>query len=233
MPRGVYERVTKKRIKLICKTCGEGFEVYPCCEDRKYCSRRCYRVARRGKKQRPRSEECSKKHSRAMIRYYEDPRNREKTGKAIKIAMNRPEVKEKKRIAFERRAEDAGFPINCLQPNFNFLTLPIFQALDKILHTRGRYGGTKVGEKKVGKYFVDYFNKKYQFIIEWNENWHNDNSYYPEGYDAKKRRYILARYPDYTYITIRQDRWFKKDSLTEEIAGKIVDYILKKLNGSK
>jgi len=129
--------------------------------------------------------------------------------------------------AWEKRVENSDYPRNYFTPNFNFNSILVFQALDKVLHTRSRCGGTEVGEKKIGKYFVDYFNKKYQFIIEWNEE--DNHNYYPKEYDAKKRKYILARYPDYTYITINQDKWFKKGDLTENIAIKIVNHILIKL----
>ncbi|MBA7546876.1 hypothetical protein ES705_39277 [subsurface metagenome] len=139
------------------------------------------------------------------------------TGKKISIASS---------IAFEKRVESSKYPRNYMMPNFNFESILIFKALDKVLHTRSRYGGTKAGEKKVGRYFVDCFNKKYKFIIEWNEDDHN---YYPEGYDIKKREYILVRYSDYNYIIIRQSDWFEKGNLTEEITTKIVNHIVSQL----
>lgn len=160
------------------------------------------------------------------------PEVRKKASKIQKVVQNRPEVKEKHRIAngiaWEKRTEGSGYPRNYLCPNFNFESIIIFKILDKVLHTESRYGGTKAGEKKIGRYFVDYFNEKYQLIIEWNEHWHYDNGHLWE-YDIEKRKYVLSKYPDYNYIIIKQSNWFKKNSLTGEITNTIVDYILEEL----
>lgn len=165
------------------------------------------------------SEKQKIKNRKASIKNWQNPEIRDKTIKSMIIA-------------WEKRVESSGYPRSYFCPNFNFESIPIFKSLDRILHTRSRYGSTRAGEKKIGRYFVDFFNKKYQFIIEWNEkDGHYDNDSQLKEYDIKKRRYILARYPDYIYIIIKQSDWFKKDNLTEEIAGKIVDYILKKLEG--
>jgi len=177
--------------------------------------------------------EVKAKISESGIKRYQDPKEREKMSELQEIAQNRLEVKEKKkkgnRISWERRAEGSGFPRNWLMPNFNFESVAIYRILDRILHTRSRYGGTKDGEKKIGKYFVDCFNEEYKLIIEWNENEHYDFDGNLKEYDIKKREYVLAKYPDYTYIIIKQGDWFEKDNLTEEIIDKIVDYILVKL----
>ena len=168
------------------------------------------------------------KQSRIMKLVMNGPEVRMKISKTMKIVMNRPETKEKERIAWEKRVESSGYPKNYLVPSFNFNSILIFKTLDKVLHTRGRYGGTRAGEKKIGRYFVDYYNKGQKLTIEWMENWHYNNGHLSEK-DIKKREYILDKYPNYTYIIIKQDNWFGKDNLTKEIAVKIVNHILEKL----
>lgn len=197
--------------------------------------KKAMKIAWNKPERRKKSSEFHKgKPSGAKGKHWQIPEKlRKNWGEIHKIVSNRPETKAKHRKAWEKRAESSGYPRKYFKPNFNFESIPIFKALDRVLHTRSRYGGTEAGERKIGRYFVDCFNEEYQFIIEWNENWHYDSNYYPEGYDTKKREYILARHPDYTYIIIRQDRWFKRRDLTEEIAGEIVDYVLKKLNEEK
>jgi len=180
--------------------------------------------------------EIREKNRIATIKQWQDPNsiynNLEYRTKMVKI-QNRPDVIAKNRrgnrIAFEKRVENSGYPRNYFKPNFNFESIPIYKSLDKILHTRSRYGGTSAGEKKIGRYFVDYFNKKYKIVLEWNENWHYDNGQLKE-YDIEKRKYILTKYPNYTYIIIKQSDWFNNGNMTEEITIKIVDYILTKLN---
>lgn len=166
--------------------------------------------------------------------------------KVMKEMSNRPEViaKRKKtmalpkvktkwiknmKAAWEKRIESSGYPRNYLGPNFNFNSVYLFKALDKILHTRSRYGGTSAGEKKIGRYFVDCFNNKCQLIIEWMEDAHYDNDGDLSKKDIEKRKYITAKYPNYTYIIIRQSDWFENGNLTKEIAFKIVNHILVKI----
>lgn len=193
--------------------------------------------------------EVKEKQRKVNLERWQIPEYREKTSKSITIALNRTETKEKMsklttehwqdtgyrkmqteaiRIGWEKRAESSGYPRNYLYPNFNLDSITIFKVLDKVLYNRGRYGGTKAGERKIGRYFVDYFNKKYQFIIEWNEPWHYDSSQLIKK-DIKKREYILDKYPNHTYVIVKQDDWFKNGDLTNEVAIKIVDYILEKL----
>ena len=68
---------------------------------------------------------------------------REKQSKIMKIIMNSSEVKIKEKIAWEKRVESSGYPRNYLSPNFNFNSILIFKVVDKTIHTRSRYGGTK------------------------------------------------------------------------------------------
>ena len=194
--------------------------------------------------------ESKEKSSKETTKSWQIPVFREKVTKAVKIARNRPEFKlkisksnmrnwqnpefreettEALKRAWEKRAESSGYPRNYLCPNFNFGSIIIFKMLDKVLHTGSRFGGTKAGEKKIGRYFVDCFNKEYKFIIEWDENSHYDFDDYLKEYDIKKRKYILAKYPDYAYIIIKQDRWFDNGGLTNQVVTKITDYILGKL----
>ena len=222
---GIAQRV--KKVKLICQTCGKEFEVPEYYKNQKYCSRECYYLSKVGSKASEEAKANMKGHSGVYERTEEYKKKLRKPHYGMRGKHYSKKHIENIAIGWEKRAESSSYPRNYLCPNFNLESIPIFKSLDKALHTRNRYGGTKAGEKKIGKYFVDYFNKKYQFIIEWDED--TNHHHYPEGYDAEKRKYILAKYPNYTYITIKQDRWFKKGNLTEEIADKIVDHILKKL----
>lgn len=45
--RGENHHLWKPRLTKRCESCGQEFEVIPCFEDRKYCSRSCYGDARR------------------------------------------------------------------------------------------------------------------------------------------------------------------------------------------
>lgn len=163
------------------------------------------------------------KNSKAQKKYYT-----EHLGAQKKIWQS-PDLRKKLSRIWEKRAESSGYPRNYLCPNFNFNSVIVFKALDKVLHVKSRYGGTKAGEKKIGRYFVDCFNKKYEFLLEWNETGHYDNGCL-NGYDIKKRDYITVKYPHYTYIIIRQDDWFKNGSLTEKITCDITTHILKILS---
>ena len=117
----------------------------------------------------------------------------------MKIIMNSPKTKIKERIAWERRTENSSYPRNYLCPNFNFESIYIFKTLDRILHTKSRYGGTKAGEKKIGRYFVDYFNFKYRFIVEWKKLSHYDSGNNLKEYDIKKK--IISKSDIQTLIT--------------------------------
>lgn len=193
--------------------------------------------------------------SEISIKKFQDPKERVKVSRGTKKAMNRPEVKaklrkpkskehkaklkeifnhpevkEKRSVAWEKRAESSGYPKNYLCPNFNFKSICIFEALDKVLHTRSRFGGIKAGEKKIGRYFVDYFNSRYRLIIEWNEFYHYDFDGDLNTYDIAKRKYILERFPDFKYFIIKQSEWLNPEKLTKEIIDKIVSHILFKLS---
>ena len=164
-----------------------------------------------------------------MIDIWNNSEYKNKVRKSMKLAAKFPKRKKKRiqnsKIAFEKRVESSGFPRRYLVPGFNFLTIPIFKTIDDILSTTSRYGGTEAGEKKIGKYFVDYFNSQYKFILEWNESGHYTNDSLSE-YDIEKRDYILKKYPTYHYLIIKQDDWFDNGNLTNEIADKIVKYIM-------
>lgn len=172
--------------------------------------------------------------SERIKRYWVDPINREAQSKARKRYFETSGAREKnskaQKIAWEKRAEDLGYPRNYLCPNFNFDSICIFRALDKKLHSRSRYGGTKAGEKKTGRYFVDCFNKKYHFIIEWMENGHYDCDGDLNESDIEKKNYIKAVYPDFTYIIIKQSDWFENGNLTGKITCDITTHILKILS---
>ncbi len=126
------------------------------------------------------------------------------------------------KIAWEKRAESSIYPRNYLCPNFNFNSIYIFKALDKALHTRSRYGGTKEGEKKIGRYFVDYFNNRNKLIIEWNESSHYNSNGKLKIRDIKKRKYILGYYPEFKYFIIKQSDWIniEKDLIINHILQK-------------
>lgn len=167
------------------------------------------------------------KNSKAQKKY-----NAEHSGAQKKIWQDtdlRKKLSRIMKIAWEKRTEGSGYPRNYLCPNFNFNSIIVFKALDKILHARSRYGGTKAGEKKIGRYFVDYLNNKYKFVVEWEEDWHYNNNHLSDK-DIKKQSYVLTKYPKYTYIVIKQSDWFEKGNLTEKITYDIITRILKILN---
>jgi len=254
MPSGVYIRsAVKQRITLVCQCCGEEFKVIYSRENAKYCSQKCYSIFLQGSKRSPHSEETKKKISKAKKGKKRPPFSEEtkrKMSEAKKIKRSPLSKKHKKsiskgnkgkkrtekhrknyQISWEKRTESSGYPRNYLCPNFNFNSIIIFKELDKILHTKSRYGGTKVGEQKIGRYFADCFNKKYQFIIEWNEPGkphYNINNNLSKN-SIEKKKYIIARYPDYTYIIIKQDNFFDNGNLTKKAKNRVVNHILSKV----
>lgn len=195
--------------------------------------RRILSKAHKGKKLGPHSEETRKKmseSSKGKCGVFERTEEfRKKQSKIMKIIMNSPKTKIKERIAWEKRVESSGYPKNCLCPNFNFKSVCIFEALDEVLFTKSRYGGMRAGEKKIGRYFVDYFNFKYRFIVEWNEDSHYGLDGYLSEKDIEKRRYILAMYSNWIYITIKESDWFKSKELTKKIEISVLKCILSKI----
>lgn len=182
-----------------------------------------------GMQGRKHSEETKKKMSKAHKGQKRNREYRENISKGQRGKVLSEEHRKKLSIAFEKRIKDSNYPRNYLCPNFNFKSILIFKLLDKILYTRSRYGGTKAGEKKIGKYFMDFFNKKFKIIVEWNEPNHYNNDGNLSEYDVKKRAYVTAIYPDYTYIIIKQSDWLKSKELVEKIKINTVSYILSKI----
>lgn len=120
----------------------------------------------------------------------------------IKIAINRPEVVAKKRIAMIEYLQLKGI----VYPNFNLAGCEYFKKFDEEHNTRGEYA-TNGGEhliKELG-YWVDYFNSDLRLIMEWDEPRH----YYADGSLRKKdivRQQNIEKFlADYKFIRIRGD----------------------------
>lgn len=58
-------------------------------------------------------------------------------------------------------------------PSFNKKSCEFFDKLNKDYGWRGVYG-TNQGEKKIKKYWVDYYEPKLNIVIEWDEKYHNN-----------------------------------------------------------
>lgn len=152
------------------------------------------------------SERTKKKISKGLKKAYQkNPELRKEIAKKLKGKIRSKEMRKNYSEAWGRRAESSGYPRNYLIPNFNIFASEVFKAIDVKLYTKGRYGGTKDGEKKIGKYFVDYYNENLKLIVEWNEPNHYDFYGNLNQKDIDKEKYIKKHYPDFQYIIIDEE----------------------------
>lgn len=82
-----------------------------------------------------------------------------------------------------------------LYPTFNLYACELFDDLNEMLldiNTPRGLHGTDGGEKKIGKYWVDFYIPEYKIVIEYNEK-HHYWSIPKRQYDLHRRQYIEDR----------------------------------------
>ncbi len=116
----------------------------------------------------------------------------------VKIANNRRKngtyamsetTKEKHRInKIERMIEDGIL----IWPSYNKHACKIFDMIEKYLGWNGQYA-TKGKEKRIGRYWVDYYEPNKNIIIEYDEKYHFDTNGKLKTRDVERQKWIMNR----------------------------------------
>lgn len=115
-----------------------------------------------------------------------------------KIAKNRrtngtytmtDKVKEKHRINKVERMIKDGILI---WPSYNKTACKIFDTLESDLGWNGQYA-TKGKEKRIGRYWVDYYEPNENIVIEYDEKYHFDNNGNLKPRDIERQKWIENR----------------------------------------
>jgi len=159
------------------------------------------------------------------VKQYTEKRNRNLTEIGKKISRTKKEryktgeissywkgkkrsesFKEKMRIATLKRIERQGTHIS-----YNENSIPFFKEINEKYNLNGVYGQQ---EFKCKGYSLDFYSKKYNLVIEWDEEDH----YYDEKLTEKdkKRQKIISNYLNCNFIRIREST-FSKEKILQTI----------------
>lgn len=161
-----------------------------------------------------------------------DRATRMKNGTTMYIVMNRPDLRAKKRKIMKIIANRPEVQTKIIETkikngtaggNPNKFAITFLEYFDLQIKTKGRYGLNEIWIcDSINKcwYRPDYFNKKIKLIIEYDESHH----YYTDGrlvkYDRIKQKVIQERYPDFTFIRIRERDYFSEKKYLKDITEK-------------
>jgi hypothetical protein len=178
----ISDRLTRK-----CPKCGETIN-----HKNKYDRNRlekqgalCLSCRRLGKKQ---SEETKKKISKANI-------GRKMTKEQIKrMVENRSYVvsEETREILRIRKIEYMERNGTLIWPNFNELACEYFDWLNKFNGWNGHHAKNG-GEKRIGRFWVDYYEPEHNIIIEWDEDKHYDENGNLKQEDIERQTTIIKK----------------------------------------
>lgn len=108
-----------------------------------------------------------------------------------------------------------------LYPTFNMNACKFFDVVNDILHWSGYpigYHATNGGEKKILRFYLDFYIPEYCIVIEYNEKQHYWSKKYRD-YD-KWRRYEIERITNMPMIIVHEDK-----ETPEEIAKSVIRHI--------
>jgi len=134
----------------------------------------------------------------------ETKKERYKTGQIKSYWKGRKrteEFKEKMRIATLKRIERQGTYIS-----YNEKSIPFFKEINEKYALEGLYGRNKF---KCKGYSLDFYSKKYNLVIEWDEEGHYKNEKLLQK--DIKRQNIIRKHLDCTFIRIRESKINKKE----------------------
>jgi uncharacterized Zn finger protein (UPF0148 family) len=126
-----------------------------------------------------------KKVKRTIEQYLKIANNRRKNGT---YAVSE-ETREKHRINKVERMIKDGILV---WPSYNKTACKIFDTLESDLGRNGQYA-TKGKEKRIGRYWVDYYEPNKNIVIEYDEKYHFDNNGNLKPRDIERQKWIKNR----------------------------------------
>lgn len=113
-----------------------------------------------------------------------------------------------------------------LRPFYNINACKFFRKVDKLYKTNSRHAEKKGGEYFISKlcYFLDFYSKKYNLVVEFNEEQHYKNNKLTDKH--KQRQKQIKDFLKCKFINIRQ-KTFKEEIVLRKIELYIRDFNIK------